>query len=287
MAEHMESIKRQIRSISSTQRITNALKLVSASKLRKAKSQFLESRRFMDQITQSMEDIMHDAYKMPSVYIEGNRTIKTTCYIVITGSSGFCGSYNGDVIRLAERLMRESDHDSVVMTIGSKGKDRFTHTGRKIVGFHDDPPDKITFAEAQQLARKVVTRYKAGEFDEVILVYTNYINTLRQQVTTERLLPVKENKNAKQDTHLIDYRPSNTAVLEYLIPTYFDIRLYNATIEAATCEHACRRSAMEAASDNANDMLQSLKVRYNRARQSRITDEIIEIVSGADSSAHN
>jgi F-type H+-transporting ATPase subunit gamma len=283
MAEHMESIKRQIRSINSTKRITNAMKLVSAAKLRKAKARFLESRRFMDKVTDAMEEIMNEAYRMPHAFIEGNRRIKKTCYIVITGSNGFCGSYNGDVIRRAEALMNASDHESVIVTIGSKGKDRFQHIGRTIIASHDDPPDHIKFTEAQELASKVIDRYLKGEFDEVVLVYTHYVNTLRQEVTTERLLPVKLNSKAKQESKPIDYRPSTNAVLEYLIPTYFDIRLYNASIEAATCEHACRRSAMESASDNANDMLQSLQVRYNRARQSRITDEIIEVVSGAGS----
>ncbi|NLD11249.1 ATP synthase F1 subunit gamma [Aminicella lysinilytica] len=309
MAEQMQGIKRRIRSINSTERITNAMKLVSAAKLRRAKAVYEHSKLFLDRIKASMDETFDNAASVPKQFLVGSREIKTTCLVIMTSSTGLCGSFNGNVIRYTEKLIKEAHHDAKLVTIGSKGREHFQRMNYDILIEHDGTADTVTFEETQDIAGPLIEKYLAGEIDEIILVYTSYINTLKQEVTTRRILPIDmneikadekaedalidkaegkgfeegEDKDAgPQPLHSIEYEPSAEEVFRYLVPKYFQLHLYSAAIESATCEHAARRQAMENANDNASDMLTMLQVKYNRARQSQITDAIIEIVSGSE-----
>ncbi|MFR1722601.1 ATP synthase F1 subunit gamma [Emergencia timonensis] len=287
MAEQMQNIQRRIKSIGSTERITNAMKLVSAAKLRKAKSAFESSRLYLGRLLESIQETLDDVEDVPQRFLAGSRDVKNKCYVLITSSNGLCGSFNGNVIRtMTERLSEYgNDYSNVRMvTIGSKGREYFAHHGVEILMEHDAPADTVTFEETKEISRPLMELYAKGEIDEIDIVYTSYINTLKQEVIIKKLLPIDiHSKGEAGDyTNPIEYGPSAEAVFSYLIPKYIELMIFSTCIESATCEYAARRTAMENANDNAKDILADLQLEYNHARQSAITDEIIEIVAGAE-----
>lgn len=284
MAVSMQDVKRRIKSVTSMEHITNAMKLVSAAKLRRAKATFEQTNKQLHFITDTIGEIFTSTTNIPEEYLEGNREIKNTCYIILTSSKGLCGGFNSNVIRKAEESMAVRNSVAKVVAVGSKGRDYFAKEGIEIIGDYEDPPETISFLATQQLSRPIIKMYEDGEIDEVVLVYTAYLSTLDQQATAIRMLPFKPetNNNVMMHDKDIEYGPSMEAVFNYLVPKYVETMVYNAIVESATCEHAARRMAMENATDNARDMLQELSLNYNRARQAAITNQLIEIVSGSE-----
>ncbi|MBQ3924192.1 MAG: ATP synthase F1 subunit gamma [Firmicutes bacterium] len=284
MAVSMQDVKRRIKSVTSMEHITNAMKLVSAAKLRRAKATFEQTNKQLHFITDTIGEIFTSTTNIPEEYLEGNREIKNTCYIILTSSKGLCGGFNSNVIRKAEESMAVRKSAAKVVAVGSKGRDYFAKEGIEIIGDYEDPPETISFLATQQLSRPIIKMYEDGEIDEVVLVYTAYLSTLDQQATAIRMLPFKPetNNNVMMHDKDIEYGPSMEAVFNYLVPKYVETMVYNAIVESATCEHAARRMAMENATDNARDMLQELSLNYNRARQAAITNQLIEIVSGSE-----
>lgn len=284
MAVSMQDVKRRIKSVTSMEHITNAMKLVSAAKLRRAKATFEQTNKQLHFITDTIGEIFTSTTNIPEEYLEGNREIKNTCYIILTSSKGLCGGFNSNVIRKAEESMVVRKSAAKVVAVGSKGRDYFAKEGIEIIGDYEDPPETISFLATQQLSRPIIKMYEDGEIDEVVLVYTAYLSTLDQQATAIRMLPFKPetSRNVMMHDKDIEYGPSMEAVFNYLVPKYVETMVYNAIVESATCEHAARRMAMENATDNARDMLQELSLNYNRARQAAITNQLIEIVSGSE-----
>ena len=268
------------------------MKLVSASKLRKAKNTFEKTRDYFHYVTESISDIFYDANEVPERYLEGSRKIVNTCFIIITSERGLCGSFNSGVIKQAEIEIEDDPNRSVLIMIGTKGKEYFEKRGKYIHSEYVMPPENFSFAETKMIAKNVVDMYDKGVIDKVVLISTGFVNNLEQEVRSVQLLPFKMEKDDHISTHdavefdtrerQVEYEPSIDEVFNYLIPKYVEIVLYSSVIESATCEHAARRMAMESATDNARDMLAKLSLNYNRARQSAITNEIIEVVSGSE-----
>ena len=171
-----------------------------------------------------------------------------------------------------------------MVTIGSKGREYFAHHGVKILMEHDAPADTMTFEKTKEISGPLMELYTKGEIDEIDIVYTSYINTLKQEVRVKKLLPIDIASKGHEGsyTNPIEYGPSADTVFSYLIPKYIELMIFSTCIESATCEYAARRMAMENANDNAKDMLKDLQLEYNHARQTEITDEIIEIVAGSE-----
>lgn len=287
MAEQMQNIQRRMKSIGSTERITNAMKLVSAAKLRKAKAVFESSEVYLGRLLSDIQGTMEDIEDIPDLYLAGRRPVKKKCYILITSSNGLCGSFNGNVIRaMSEQLATQRDdyRNIRLVAIGAKGKEFFAYHGAEILMEHDAPADTVTFEETREISAPLLELYQKGEFDEIDIVYTSYINTLRQEVVIKKVLPVEvgPKQQENQPHRFVEYEPSAEKVFNYLIPKYIELLIFSACIESATCEYAARRTAMENANDNAKDMLADLKLAYNHARQAEITDEIIEIVAGSE-----
>lgn len=284
MSANMQDIKRRIKSVTSTRQITNAMKLVSASKLRKAKSTFEKTTKYFSYITNSIEEIFNNTSEVPKKYLAGNREIKRTCYIVVTSCKGLCGGFNINVIKEADRMLSaEPGEDPLIVAIGSKGKDYFEKRFN-IYKEYLAPPENISFLETREISTPIIELYDKGDIDEIILIYTGFKNSIEQEVITKRLLPfdIEPNPDVLRHDKEVEYEPSVEAVFNYLVPKYVEIELYGAVVESATCEHAARRLAMENATDNANEMLGSLSLYYNRARQAAITNELVEIVAGSE-----
>lgn len=286
-ANNMRDIKRRIKSVSSMQHITKAMKLVSAAKLRKAKNTFERTQEYFHFIAESIEEIFHNTEDIPSHYLAGNREINTTAYIVITSCRGLCGSFNSNIIKDAQALINKDKEKAVIVAIGSKARDYFLKRGHVIGSEYCLPPESISFQETHEISLPVIEMYDKGEIDKVVLISTAFISSLEQKVKEVTLLPLEV--KGDPDTHRLDneveYEPSVEAVFNYLIPKYVEIMVYSAIVESATCEHAARRMAMENATENANEMIGDLTLTYNRTRQAAITREISEIVGGAEALA--
>lgn len=282
--ESIQDIKRRIKSVSSTERITNSMKLVSAGKLRKAKAIFEKTNENSHFITNTIQELFNSGSEIPQEYLEGNREIKTTLYIVVTSGRGLCGGFNTNIIREAQREIDADWEPPVIVAVGSKGKEYFEKRGYNVHSSYLAPPENISFLETKELSRPIIEMYDNKEIDEVILIYTSFISTMEQQVKNETILPFQVEKDPEFMTanKFVEYEPSVEAVFNYLVPKYVETKIYSAVVESATCEHAARRMAMENATDNAREMLDDLNLNYNRARQSAITDEIIEIVAGSE-----
>lgn len=282
--ESIQDIKRRIKSVTSTERITNSMKLVSAGKLRKAKAIFEKTNENSHYITNTIGELFNSSSEVPQEYLKGNREVKTTAYIVITSGRGLCGGFNTNIIKEAQRDFDADWEPPVVVAIGSKGKEYFEKRGYNVQNSYLAPPESISFLETKELSRPIIDMYNNKEIDEVVLIYTSFISTMEQEVKNEILLPfeVENDPEIMSNSKFVEYEPSIEAVFNYLIPKYVETKIYSAVVESATCEHAARRMAMENATDNARDMLSNLNLTYNRARQSAITDEIIEIVAGSE-----
>lgn len=284
-AESMQDIKRRIRSVTSTEHITNAMKLVSAGKLRKAKAIFEKTNENSHYITHTIAEIFNSSYDdIPQKYLAGNREIKTTCYIVVTSCRGLCGGFNSNVLKEAQADIDADWEEPVILAIGSKGKEYFEKRGYNVYDDYLAPPENISFLETREMSRPIIDMYNRGEIDEVVLIYTSFISSMEQEVKNVTLLPfeVEPDPEIMKFSKQVEYEPSVEEVFNYLVPKYVEMMIYAAVVESATCEHAARRMAMENATDNAREMLDRLSLNYNRARQAAITDEIIEIVAGSE-----
>lgn len=279
----LQAVKRRIRSVTSMEHITNAMKLVSAAKLRRAKTSFEKSNQYLHFITDSIAEIFNNAGEVPEKYLEGGREIHNTCYIVVSSSRGLCGSFNSNIIKLAETEM-QGDENSVLLTIGTRGRDYFSKRGCTILKDFTTPPENMTFLDSQEMSTPIIEMFDKGEIDKVVLIYTSYLSQIEQAAVKVQLLPFEANLDPEvmKQNKEVEYEPSVGDVFNYLVPKYMETMLYGAIIESATCEHAARRMAMENATDNARDMLGDLSLYYNRARQAAITNELIEVVSGSE-----
>ena len=283
-SESIQDIKRRIRSVTSTEHITSAMKLVSAGKLRKAKAIYEKTNANSHYITNTIREMFNSSQEIPQEYLEGNREIKTTCYIICTSSRGLCGGFNSNILKEAQREIDADWEKPVIVAVGSKGKEYFEKRGYDVHSSYLSPPESISFLESRELSAPILEMYKNKEIDEVVLIYTAFISSLEQEVRNETLLPfaIENDPDFERTYNQMEYEPSVEDVFNYLVPKYVETMIYSAVVESATCEHAARRMAMENATDNAREMLDNLNLTYNRARQSAITDEIIEIVAGSE-----
>ena len=283
-SESIQDIKRRIRSVTSTEHITSAMKLVSAGKLRKAKAIYEKTNANSHYITNTIKEMFNSSQEIPQEYLAGNREVKTTCYIICTSSRGLCGGFNSNILKEAQREIDSDWEKPVIVAVGSKGKEYFEKRGYEIHSSYLSPPESISFLESRELSAPILEMYNNKEIDEVVLIYTAFISSLEQEVRNVTLLPfgIENDPDFERTYNSMEYEPSVEEVFNYLVPKYVETMIYSAVVESATCEHAARRMAMENATDNAREMLDDLNLTYNRARQSAITDEIIEIVAGSE-----
>ena len=281
MSSNMKEIKTRIKSVSSTMQITKAMELVASSKLRHAKERAIKSAPYFNTLYQTMSDIAMSNKDFSSVYTK-KREIKTSLYIVIAGDRGMAGGYNSNILKETKNSI--ADKNVKIITIGKKSTAFYTKNGFDVVSSHDAVAEDIKLSEVNSLVSNVTNLYMAGEIDEVYISYTEFVSPLVQTPNVLKVLPISEYEG-KEDKSLMltEYDPSPEEVFDRVIPKYISGILYGAIVESFASEQAARRVAMESASDNASDMIDSLSLLYNRARQGAITQEISEIVAGSGS----
>jgi len=282
MAQSMKDIKRRIRSVSGIKQITKAMELVSSAKLRKARQKLEMSRPYYQTLVRSIQDILSSTTGIKHPLLE-KREIKNRAFIVITGDRGLAGGYNGNVVKLAESQI-DNKEQATILVVGQKGRDYFKRRDYNIAGEFLNISEDPHYIDASSIGSLAIELYEEGKVDEVNVVYTGFKSVISQEPKILKLLPAESinDENNKGSRTLIEYEPSPEEVLDYLIPKYIHSAIYGAIIESSASEQGARRTAMESATDNAEEMIEDLELRYNRARQASITQEISEIVGGAE-----
>ena len=271
-----KEIKTRIRSMESTKQITKAMEMVAASKLRRAQTQVQSSRPYFEILYATIRDILAKNPGVESPYLKA-RTVKKSLFVVIAGDRGLAGGYNSNVIKLVNSQMEGKD--AVVLPIGKKALDYFTSHNVPVVSNSYPVAEAISVGECFTVAKLLSKLYLAGEVDEVILAYTDFQSVLSQTATTIQLLPLQA--EAAETKSLMEYEPDSETVLDTIVPEYLGGTFYGALCESRASEQAARRTAMDSATQNADDMIADLSLKYNRARQAAITQEITEIVAGS------
>lgn len=282
MADQLQAIKRRMKSVGSTERITGAMKLVSAAKLKQASRKYEYVQTNLKQVSAGLKTAI-DANRM--ALATAGDTEYDTLYLVITSSRGLCGSYNMTICKTLNELVNK-DNNYRILPIGSKGKEFCIRENLMLYKETDtDYTEEISYEEIIALTDKLLHEYRSGKFSALKVVYAGYVNSISYEVRTKTLLPFdsqEEETDAFDLNYFTEYEPSGEAMINYLLKTYLQLQLYSILCETAVCEHGARRLAMKNASDNAEAMLSELSVHYNRARQAAITGELIEIIAGSE-----
>lgn len=280
-ASSMKDIKLRIKSVESTMQITKAMELVASSKLRRAKERAERTRPYFDTLHAALTDIAYNNVDFSSIYVQ-KRKVKKSCYVIIAGDRGLAGGYNANVFKMAAAAME--DKDACVVPIGRKALEHCRHKGLEVFTDQYDVAEDMGIGSCFALSRMLCKAYCQGEFDELHLIYTNFVSMLSQQPAQVKLLPLNYERSAAKNAPVAVtvYEPSTEEVYDAIVPEYVGGLLYGAMAESVASEMGARRTAMDAASKNAGDMIEDLSLRYNRARQGAITQEITEIVAGAE-----
>jgi F-type H+-transporting ATPase subunit gamma len=293
MPAQIRVLRRRIKSTQSIKKITRAMELIATSRIVKARARVEESRPYAAQITAVLTELASNSALNHPLLVEKENPTKAAV-LVVTSDRGQCGGYNSNVLREAEHLyslLREEGKEPVVYVIGRKGVNYYRFRRRKVeaswTGFSEQP----TYADAAEAARTLVASFMADEddeqsVDELHLVYTQFKNLVTQTPQARRMAPMvveyKEDEPAAEIQPLYEFEPDADALFDALLPKYIGARLFSAMLESAASESANRQRAMKAATDNANELIRTLTLETNQARQAQITQEISEIVGGAD-----
>lgn len=279
----MKDIKRRIKSVSNTKQITKAMELVSSAKLRRAKDAVVQSRPYFETLYETIKDIAINTKGIKSPFLE-KREVKNKCYIVLSGDRGLCGGYNSNSLKTAVAHM-EGKKEKVI-AVGRKSAEFFSKRGYDVVSRHTGISERPQYSHGQDIAAKISELFTKGEVDEVYLVYTYFQSALVQEPRVVKLLPLSFEATAEAEAEkgkgLVTYEPSEDVVLEYLVPKFLSGIIFGGMVESGASEQGARRMAMESATGNAEDMIDKLELLYNRARQATITQELSEIVAGAN-----
>jgi F-type H+-transporting ATPase subunit gamma len=282
-------IRRRIRAVKSTQQITKAMKMVAASRLRRAQERVINARPFADQMLRVMNSLAMriDPSAHPLLTVRPPRAGARTMLIVISADRGLCGSFNTNIIKGASAFIGETaDREVALGLVGRKGRDYFARRGFDVRFERVNVFAQLNYADAQTIARAAIDEFLAEHVDSVYLLYNEFKSVIAQRVVVERLLPIAQIVESKPEPGQpqIDYlyEPTPEVILRDLIPRHVEVQVFRALLESAAAEHAARMTAMDTATKNSAEMIDSLTLYMNKVRQAAITREIIEVVSGAE-----
>lgn len=287
MAGQMQAIKRRMKSVESTMKITKAMELVASSKLMKTRKTLEQSKPYYTQIQQTCGEILASSEgQVDSPFLKVNETGRDV-YLVISSSLGLCGAYNANIFKTVDQTIKDEDY---VYSIGTRGTAYFkNHTQIECNTDYEDLNSTLDFRSIVRLTNHLLDEYKNKKIKNIYIIYTEFVNNITFTPRVVHLLPVEssqlENKETKNDSQLHKqtlFEPSPTAVLNSLIPMYLQSVVYGYLVESVTSENASRRSSMENATDNAQEISDDLRLKFNKARQNQITNEVSEIVAGAN-----
>jgi F-type H+-transporting ATPase subunit gamma len=276
--------RRRIRSVRSTQQITKARKMVSAAKLRRAQEAMFAARPYARKMLEVLNSLASRSDPGAHPLLEERRAERILA-VVITADKGLCGAFNANIVRTAHRFLAErQEREPAVATVGRKARDFFKRRGVRLRSEHVGVFQALRYATAQKIASELVSAYTAREVDQVFLVYNEFKSVIQQRIVVDRLLPVERHVIHPQEPPLdYLYEPEPSRILAAILPKHVEIQVWHALLESAAAEHGARMSAMDAATNNATEVIARLTLHMNKVRQAAITKEIIEVVSGAGS----
>lgn len=288
MAGQLKEVRNRIKSVQSTQQITKAMKMVSAAKLRRAQDAIVQMRPYAQKLQEMLSNIVSNVEGDMSIKLAEQRPVEKVLLIVITSDRGLAGAYNANVVKAAKSIVAEKYQTQfqkgniTVWNIGKKGFESMTRSGYKTNDTYKDLFLNLNFEAVQTAAQAATKAFENREFDVVEVVYSEFKNAATQRFAAERFLPIPkvEKKEGATKADFI-FEPAKETLIAELMPKILNTQLYKAVLDANASEHGARMTAMDKASENANELLRSLKISYNRARQAAITTELTEIVSGA------
>ena len=278
---NLKEIRNRISSVSSTMQITSAMKMVSAAKLKKAQDAITAMRPYSDKLTQMLVNLS-SSVDFENVYLSP-RKVKNKLIVCITSNRGLCGAFNSNVIKKCTEIASSSDENVSFFCIGKKGGDILSKT-HNVIQSNNAVFDDLTFENISTIADKVMSMFLNKEYDCVQIVYNKFKNAATQIVTQEQYLPIENNKSKDDEKDSSDYifEPTQIEIISELIPKSLKTQLYKSVRDSYASEHGARMTAMHKATDNATELRDQLKLTYNKARQAAITNEILEIVGGAE-----
>jgi F-type H+-transporting ATPase subunit gamma len=288
----LDDLKKRIKSVKSTQKITKAMKMVAAAKLRKAQESAEKGRPYsqkMQNIILNLTNSINDPQNAPKLLV-GNGNDKTYLCLVLTADRGLCGGFNSNICKLAKtnfkKILNEGKELKII-TVGSKGLDQIKREYGKYVikKFSFKDKKKITFVEAETIVNEIINLFNNNEFDKCILFYNNFKNVITQIPQAQQIIPAEKKLAVEENKNSISYEfePDEDEILEDLLPKNISTQVFKAFLENAASEQGSRMTAMDNATRNAGDLVDKLTINYNRSRQASITKELIEIISGAES----
>jgi F-type H+-transporting ATPase subunit gamma len=288
----LDDLKKRIKSVKSTQKITKAMKMVAAAKLRKAQESAEKGRPYsqkMQNIILNLTNSINDLQNAPKLLV-GNGNDKTYLCLVLTADRGLCGGFNSNICKLAKtnfkKILNEGKELKII-TVGSKGLDQIKREYGKYVikKFSFKDKKKITFVEAETIGNEIINLFNNNEFDKCILFYNNFKNVITQIPQAQQIIPAEKKLAVEENKNSISYEfePDEDEILEDLLPKNISTQVFKAFLENAASEQGSRMTAMDNATRNAGDLVDKLTINYNRSRQASITKELIEIISGAES----
>ena len=288
MAAQLRVVRRRIRSVQSTQKITRAFELISASRVVRAQQRVEASRPYTSLVTQALTSVANTEVTVSHPLLESRAEVNAAGVLVLTSDRGLAGPYNANVLRTAAELMARLQADGVeprLYVAGRKGVGYYRFRRRELAGDWTGVADRPEYDDAKQVADTMLQAFLDQEVDELHLVFTDFVSVATQRAIARRIIPLVVEETRERPPEPIPmyiYEPSAQAVLDALLPRYVEARVFTAMLEAAASEHAARRRAMKAATDNAAELIEDLTREYNQARQAQITQEIMEIVGGAE-----
>jgi F-type H+-transporting ATPase subunit gamma len=288
MSGALKEVRNRIKSVQSTQQITKAMKMVSAAKLRRAQDAITQMRPYAHKLQEMLSNIVSNTDGNVKMELASERPVEKVLIIIVTSDRGLCGGYNSNLIKLAKHTINEkyatqnSKGNVQVLPIGKKGYEYFTKNGFKIIDAYWNIFSGLSFDKVQAAAKYAMDAFATKEIDAVDVIFSEFKNAATQAFIAEPFLPVKKVASVKGQAKAdFIFEPNQAVLIEELMPKILNTQLYKAVLDANASEHGARMTAMDKASDNANELLKSLKISYNRARQAAITTELTEIVSGA------
>jgi F-type H+-transporting ATPase subunit gamma len=289
------ALRRRIRSVQSTKKITRAMELIAASRIVRAQQRVLAARPYIEQLTAVIANLSRAGAGLNHPLLETRDQVKTVGFVVITADRGLCGGYNANMQRATERAVareKQAGRDYRLLVAGRKGNNFFRYRNYRVDGSYAGFSETPTYEDARAMAADLMARYQSGEIDQAQLIYTRFLSLGSQRPAERQLLPldpaaivetVREEAAGAADAY--EFEPSPEEILAELLPRYVEARLFGALLESAASEQVARQRAMKAATDNANELIKNLNRIANRARQEMITTEIMEIVGGAEGMA--
>jgi F-type H+-transporting ATPase subunit gamma len=278
---NLKDIRARITSVGSTMQITSAMKMVSAAKLKRAQDAITQMRPYANKLRELLVNLSSTLEGSDGGQFSEVRDPKNVLFVVVTSNRGLCGAFNSNIIKKAVSQSKQYDSPSF-LTIGKKASEFFAKNGSKVVSSHDQLFNDLTFENTSSIAESIMSQYLDGKYDKVVLVYNQFKNAASQIIMAENFLPVETPNDDSASIGDYLFEPSKQEIVIDLIPKSLKIQLFKAVLDSHASEHGARMTAMHKATDNAGELRKELKLTYNKARQAAITNEILEIVGGAE-----